>query len=139
MAEQKSTPTIIIDATSAVLGRLASFAAKQALLGKKVIIVNCNDILVTGSKANIIANFKQKRARGGSAQKGPYYSRTPERIVKRTIRGMLPYTKGRGSESLDRVICYNTTPKEYESEKKIHAGRELRTKAIQLKHLSDIM
>ena len=31
---------IIIDASHSVLGRVASFAAKQSLLGKKVIIGN---------------------------------------------------------------------------------------------------
>jgi len=31
------------------MGRLASFAAKEALLGQKVVIVRCEDLVISGS------------------------------------------------------------------------------------------
>ena len=35
------TEKLIIDANNAVMGRLASYVAKQAMLGKEIVIVNC--------------------------------------------------------------------------------------------------
>ena len=115
---------IIIDATNATFGRLASFAAKQALLGKSVTIVNCKQAIITGNRATIMREFKIMRNRGGASQNGPIYPTNPERILKRAIRGMLPYKQGRGADAFDKIRCYNTTPKEFEAAKKIHAGKE---------------
>ncbi len=126
----------IIDGKKAVLGRLASYAAKEALKGEEIIILNCNQIIITGSKKHIKENFEIKRRRVGSSQKGPKHSRVNERIVKRTIRGMLPnYRKGRGREAYKKIKCYSEIPKEFEDKKKIISGKEKRTKFIQLKNL----
>ena len=64
---------IIIDASNSVLGRVASLAAKQALLGKDVIIINCNNALISGRKNFIVKQYKQKRSRGWYALKGPNF------------------------------------------------------------------
>ena len=40
----------IIDGKNAVLGRLASFVAKEALKGEEIVIVNCDEIMITGNK-----------------------------------------------------------------------------------------
>jgi large subunit ribosomal protein L13 len=48
---------------------------------------------------------------------GPYYPRMPERIVKRTIRGMIPYKKPRGKEAFARIKCYAGIPDDFKSEK----------------------
>ena len=129
----------IIDATNAILGRLASFTAKQALLGKSIVIVNCNDALITGNKADILEKYKQERARGGSALKGPNFPRSPERLLKRTIRGMLKYKRQRGEDALRRIICYNDLPKEFENTSKIKAGKDKTSRTIKLKELSRIL
>lgn len=126
---------LIIDAKGATLGRLASYAAKQALLGKELIIVNCNEILITGKKRSIISNYQTKRLRGGSSLKGPFFPHNPERLLKRTIRGMLSYQQGRGSDALKRIICYNTTPPEYSNAKKISSSRPHNTTTLNLKDL----
>ena len=130
---------IVIDATNAILGRLASFAAKQSLLGKSVIIVNCNEAVVSGTKANILKEYKIARARGGSAQRGPHFPKSPDRIVKRTVRGMLSYKQGRGEAALDRVICHNNTPAELVEAKKILSGKEKSIKTIKLSEVARLM
>ncbi|MBS3071980.1 50S ribosomal protein L13 [Candidatus Pacearchaeota archaeon] len=130
---------IIIDATNATLGRLASYAAKQALLGKDVVILNCSLAVISGRRESILSNYKQKRARGSTTLKGPHYPRSPERIMKRTVRGMLSYTQGRGSVALKKVMCYNEVPLEYETSKKILAGKEKRTKTMTLGELSRLI
>ena len=128
--------SIVIDANNAILGRLASFAAKQALLGKNVIIVNCSEAVVSGGRDSVIADYRETKARGGSSLKGPFMHRAPFKMVKRTIRGMLKHREGRGNEALKRIMCYNDTPEEYKEVKKLLAGKEKKVKTIKLGELS---
>ena len=131
--------TLLIDATDAPLGRLASFAAKQALLAKSIIITNCNNAIISGEKSSIVRSYKKERARGGSSLKGPNISKMPQKIVKRTIRGMLPYKEGRGAIALKNVICYNETPEEYKNANKVTLKKIFHSKTLQLKELSRIV
>lgn len=126
---------IIIDGKNASLGRLASYAAKQAMLGSRIIIVNANEVVIMGNKKEIIERYKVKIKRGGTSMKGPIIIRTPERILKRTIRGMLAHKQGRGIDAFERVKCYNKIPNEYENMKKIVAGKEKHGKFITLNEL----
>jgi len=109
---------IVIDAANARLGRLVSYAAKQSLLGKEVIIVNCKAAIITGGRRSIINEYKVMRQRGGHSLKGPHFPLQSERIVKRTLRGMLSYKQGRGAEAFKRVICFSDIPAEYASQAK---------------------
>ena len=104
---------LVIDAAGARLGRLVSYAAKQSLLGKEVVIVNCKAAIITGNGRSVINEYKEKRQRGGHSLNGPHFPSHPERLVKRTLRGMLSYKQGRGSEAFKRVICYTDIPAEY--------------------------
>lgn len=117
--QNKVLGKIIIDAKDTILGRLASYAAKQALLGKEVTIVNCNDIAIAGNKENILREYLIMRQKDGSNLKGPFFPKVPEKIMKRTIRGMLKYKKGRGEQAFDKIRCYNKVPAELESATKI--------------------
>jgi len=127
---------LIIDATDAPLGRLASYAAKQALLGKNIVILNCESSIISGNKKSVIKEYTKARQRGGSSLKGPHFPKSPERIVKRTIRGMLSYKQGRGSSAFKRIICYNAMPIEYQSVNKLSLQKELKINKITLKELS---
>ena len=125
----------IIDGTNATLGRLSSYAAKQALIGKKIVIINANEVVIVGDKKDIVNKYLTIIKKGGSSLKGPKIIRNPERILKRTIRGMLSHKSSRGKEAFDRVRCYNEIPEEYKESKKIVAGKEKRGKFITLKEL----
>lgn len=127
---------IVIDATNALLGRLASYAAKQALLGKKVIIVNCDEAVISGNSKSIVEFYKIRRVRGGSSMKGPNFPRIPERIVKRTVRGMLPHHQERGSTAIKKVICFNGLPAEYKDHTKIKGGKEKPIRTFKLNELT---
>lgn len=107
---------MIIDATNLILGRLATFAAKKALLGEKVDIVNCEKAVITGDPETTFAKFKQRRDRG-IPLKGPYYPRMPDRIVRRAVRGMLPYKKSKGRDAFGRVMCYIDVPENLKDKK----------------------
>ncbi len=136
MSSEIKRPKTIIDATNASLGRLASYAAKQALLGKEIVIVNCSEAVITGNRKMIISEYLVTRQRGGSSMRGPFFPKQPERIVKRTIRGMLPHRQGRGEAAMQRIMCYNHTPQEYKDSKKILAGKEKTTTTLKLSELS---
>lgn len=36
-------------------------------------------------------------------KRGPFHERSPAAILKRTVRGMLPYKTRRGAEALERL------------------------------------
>ncbi|MEK6893514.1 MAG: 50S ribosomal protein L13 [Nanoarchaeota archaeon] len=130
---------IIIDATNGILGRIASYAAKQALLGRSIVIVNCEAALLSGKRESIVREYGLTRRRGGSSLKGPFFPKIAEKVVKRTIRGMLSYTQQRGTDALKRVKCYNKLPKEYESAKKINLIKEMKTRTMNLAELERVI
>ncbi len=103
-----------IDANGQILGRMASYAAKQALMGEDVIIVNAEKAVISGEKHSV---FKAEKAKLeikniGNYRKGPYHQKRPDRYVRRTIRGMLPFKNLRGREAYKRVNVYMGLPNE---------------------------
>ncbi|MEM0465137.1 MAG: 50S ribosomal protein L13 [Candidatus Pacearchaeota archaeon] len=129
---------IIIDAQETILGRLASFAAKQALEGNDIIILNSEKAIISGNKKNIIEKYRKLRKKGGYSQKGPKYSKLSYRIVKRAIRGMLPdFRWGEGREALKRIKCYEGIPKEYENQEMVKIKTNKTNKFIEIKELSE--
>ena len=130
---------IIIDATNATLGRLASYSAKQALQGKKIIILNAEKSIITGNKKFIINDYQEKKRRKGSMQSGPVLYKLPQKFVKRTIRGMLQHRIGRGKEAYKRILCFKGVPEEYKDKKMIKAGKEKHTAFITVEELAKLM
>ena len=126
---------IIIDANKATVGRLASFTAKQILLGNEVDIVNCENAIILGNKRDTINRYQEKRRRQGGIFRGPKILSGPERMLKRTIRGMLPKT-GRGRQLLKKVKCFIGVPENLKDEKMIVSGKVKSRKYIELKELS---
>ncbi len=103
---------IIIDATNLILGRMATYAAKQALMGQDVRIVNVEKAVISGTRAKVIAKIHTDMLRGTPA-KGPFITRQPDRYVRRVVRGMLPYKQPKGAEAYKRVLCYKGLPTEF--------------------------
>ena len=95
---------------------MATKAAKQALQGEKVIIVNCEKAILTGNRRNIIQDFWQKTHRGEPFH-GPFYPKTSDRMVRRCVRGMLPWKTTRGREAFKRVMCYVGVPAKLQAQK----------------------
>ncbi len=100
---------MMIDAENSILGRLAAAAAKQALLGEEIKIVNCEKAVITGGKKSVIEGY-MKLLEIGQPQQGPFVHRRPDMFVRRAIRGMLPRRQIRGREALSRVKCYIGVP-----------------------------
>jgi large subunit ribosomal protein L13 len=117
----------VINGDGLILGRLASVVAQRALANEEIAIVNAEKTIISGSRARVLGNYYHKRVRG-SADWGPYFPRRPDHILKRTIRGMLPYKRPRGVEALRRIRCYVGVPvqfagKEMEVPEEVHMNR----------------
>jgi large subunit ribosomal protein L13 len=132
------TEKIIINADGAIFGRLCSFAAKSALEGKEIIIVNSEKAIMTGNKKDIIQKYIALRASGGHSQKRPKYTKISSYMIKRGIRGMLPdHRKGIGKQALSKIRCYNHLPEEFKDQKMNDVQRGNNNKYITLKELSE--
>lgn len=107
---------IIIDLNNMILGRIATKIAKLALNGETINIINCDNAVVSGHKKRVLADYKRRQSMGIHT-KGPFLPRMPDRFVKRTIRGMLPYKTPRGREAYKRIKCYAGVPEQFAKEK----------------------
>jgi large subunit ribosomal protein L13 len=111
----KQHPTVI-DATGLILGRMASIVAKRLLLGENIIIVNAEKSTLSGKR---LSRIKEAREflEVGHPGKGPFHPRRPDRIVHRTIRGMLPRRIPKGQQALKRLRVYLGVPEELKNTK----------------------
>ncbi len=102
----------VINGEGKILGRVSSFAAKQALNGDDVIIVNAEKIYMSGHLKDIVAKYKNKVELKDKAnpEHSPYISRRPDMFVKRIVRGMLPYRQPRGKTAYKRIRVYMGVP-----------------------------
>ncbi len=108
----------VIDADRLIMGRLSSLVAKRLLNGEEIVILNAEKCLITGSSKQIYNRYFDARSRG-KIRKGPHFPRMPDRIIKRTVRGMLPYQQPRGREALKLLKVYIGVPREYKDVKAI--------------------
>lgn len=112
---------IVVDAKGHLLGRMASFVAKQLQLGQKVAIVRCESCLLGGkhyrNKLNFM-DFLHKRC-NSNPKHGPNHHKSPAQIVHRTIRGMLPHTTPKGAAALGRLKCFDGCPLSVNAKKKM--------------------
>jgi large subunit ribosomal protein L13 len=130
---------IILDADNSAMGRVASFAAKSALLGNEIAILNSEKAIISGRKVDVIEDYKERRTLNHmNPEKGPFFSKSTEKILKRAIRGMLPdFRRGRGKEAWRRVRCYNGIPEEFKKEKIINLKLKEPRTSITLKELKE--
>ncbi|XP_064359671.1 large ribosomal subunit protein uL13 [Dromaius novaehollandiae] len=130
MAELK---VLVIDGRGHLLGRLAAIVAKQVLLGRRVVVVRCEGINISGNfyrnKLKYLA-FLRKRM-NTNPSRGPYHFRAPSRIFWRTVRGMLPHKTKRGQAALERLKVFDGIPPPYDKRKRMVVPAAL--KIIRLK------
>ena len=105
---------VVVDARDCILGRVASNVAERALDGERVAVVNAEAAVITGNEDDVLSKF-QKRVEVGS-DRGPAYPRRPDGILKRSIRGMVPYKTPRGREAFENVRVYLGNPYEGDDE-----------------------
>lgn len=127
----------VINAEDSVVGRIASFAAKEALKGEEVVIINCEKAIVSGNKKDLKQEVLNKRNKVGTLQVGPKVSLSVEKYFKRIIRGMLPdHRSGRGRDAFKRILCFKGVPEKYKNEKALSIFKEEKIKYMTLSELT---
>ncbi len=104
---------LVVDARDCVLGRVATQVAERALEGDRVAVVNAEDAVITGRREDILSKYEDRAELG--SDRGPAYPRRPDRIFKRTVRGMVPFKKDTGRKALSNVRIYVGNPHEKEA------------------------
>jgi large subunit ribosomal protein L13 len=104
----------VINADGLILGRMASIIAKRLLKGEKIAVVNAEKAVISGKRKSKIAEAKEF-LEVGHPGKGPFHYRRPDRILRRTIRGMLPYKQPKGKQAYKRLRVFIGVPDEFKS------------------------
>jgi large subunit ribosomal protein L13 len=126
---------VVVDARDCILGRVASQVAERALDGERVAVVNAEAAVVTGSEDDVIGTFETRREVG--SDQGPAYPKRPDGILKRSIRGMVPYKTDRGREAFENVRVYVGNP--YDDDGEVLDGTSLdRLSNIKFVSLGDV-
>ncbi len=117
----------VVNAENKILGRLASHVADELRNGEEVRIVNSEDAVISGDREKVLDDYKQKKDRG-ARDRGPYFPKRPDNILKRTVKGMLPGGP-EGRDQLSNLKTYLGEPldEEYEGVD-VREGDELRNR-----------
>ncbi len=109
-------PAVIINAEGLILGRMCSKIAKRLLNGEEIIIINAEKAVLSGRRKSKVAEAKQF-LEVGAPERGPFHYRRPDRIVIKTVRGMLPIRLAKGKNALARLRVFMGIPKELKDQK----------------------
>ena len=112
--KQKPGATTFVNAEGLIVGRMLSKVAKRLLNGEEVIILNAEKAVFSGKKKSKVAEAKQF-LEVGAPMRGPFHYRRPDRIVKKTVRGMLPYAQPKGKTAYKRLKVYMGIPIEFKN------------------------
>jgi len=105
----------VINAEGRVLGRLASEVAQVARDGEEVAVVNSREAVISGDEQKIKQDYRTKYDRG-RRDTGPYYPKRADKILKRTVRNMLPFKESDGREQFKNVKTYLGVPDRFDGE-----------------------
>jgi large subunit ribosomal protein L13 len=110
----------LIDATDTIMGRLASYAAKELIKGEKIVIINAEKCIISGSRESIFEKYAHRRERRSIINPlrfGPKFPRRPDGIIRRAVRGMLPWRKSTGKKVFKNLRVYVGKPGELKEKK----------------------
>ena len=120
----------VVDAEGQTLGRLAAEVAKVLRgkhkptftpnidMGDHVIIINCNDVILTGNKLNQKVYRHHSGYNGGMKEISAkvMLEKNPEKAMTLAIKGMLPHNS-LGRQSLKKLRVYAGAEHENQAQK----------------------
>ena len=109
-------PVTVINADGLILGRMASIIAKRLLNGEEIAVVNAEKAVLSGKKKSKVVEAKEF-LEVGHPRMGPFHYRRPDRILRRTVRGMLPYKQPKGKNAYKRLKVFIGLPEELKNQK----------------------
>jgi large subunit ribosomal protein L13 len=107
-----SEGTVYADATDQIAGRLSSKVAKLLISGRRVVVVNAERSLISGSRSSVVKQWQERLEIASHVNPiyGPIHPRRPDRILRRMIRGMVPRKKAKGALAMKRLRVYVGLP-----------------------------
>lgn len=110
-AAKAQSSVAVVNGEGLILGRMCSNVAKRLLKGEQIVIVNAEKVIVSGKKKSKVAEAKQF-LEVGAPDRGPFHSRRPDRIVRKTVRGMVPWKQPKGKVAYKRLKVFMGIPEE---------------------------
>jgi large subunit ribosomal protein L13 len=95
---------------------MASKVAKKLLNGEEVIIVNAEKSVLSGKKKSKVAEAKEF-LEVGAPRRGPFHYRRPDRIMRKTVRGMLPIKQPKGKTAYKKLKVFMGVPEDLKDQK----------------------
>ena len=128
---------LVIDGTNLILGRAASQIAKKLLQGEQVHLVNAENIIIVGTPKQIIEKYTQRRRiqHKGTPEHSPSWPKVPNLLVRRIVRGMLPWKKSTGKQAYKKLFVYTGNPKKLDAKKLENAIFRSTTKFVTILEL----
>lgn len=126
---------LVLDGKNAVLGRMATEVAKKLMKGEEVSIINAERIIITGNPVSIKKKYHFRRE-VGSPHHGPFFPKQSNLIVRRAIRGMLPYKTNKGRAAFKRLKVYIGIPEGLNAKAESIAVKEIKSSYITIAELA---
>jgi large subunit ribosomal protein L13 len=111
-------PVILVNADGLILGRMSSLVAKKLLNGEKVIVVNAEKALISGKKKSKVTEAKEF-LEVGAPLRGPFHYRRPDKILRKTVRGMLPFKQPKGKNALKKLKVFISVPEDLKDQQMV--------------------
>jgi large subunit ribosomal protein L13 len=108
MQTTKVSPTLV-NAEGLIVGRMCSKVAKRLLNGEEVIILNAEKAVFSGKRKSKVLEA-HLFLEVGAPERGPFHYRRPDRFLRKTVRGMLPFKQPKGKSAYKRLKCYMGIP-----------------------------
>merc|ERR1712241_830774 len=106
----------VIDGNQRLMGRLAAMVAKSLLNGQKVVVVRCEGLVISGNfyrnKLKVMEYLRKRHLTKPS--RGPFHGRSPSKMFKHVIRGMLPHKTDRGQTAFKNLKAFEGIPAPYD-------------------------
>jgi large subunit ribosomal protein L13 len=116
--ETTQSPITFVNAEGLIVGRMCSKVAKRLLNGEEVIILNAEKAVFSGKKKSKILEA-HKFLEVGAPMRGPFHYRRPDRFLRKTVRGMVPYYQPKGKTAYKRLKVFMGVPLEFKDQNMI--------------------
>lgn len=118
MQTTKPSPITLVNAEGLIVGRMCSKVAKLLLDGQEVIILNAEKAVFSGKRKSKVAEA-HLFLEVGAPERGPFHYRRPDRFLRKTVRGMLPFKQPKGKNAYKRLKAYMGVPAEFKDQQMI--------------------
>ena len=127
----------IIDANNNIIGRLSSNVAQRLMRGEQIQLVNVENAIMSGDAMEKVIRRQGLQSKK-TPEKGTKFQKRPDFLVKRVVRGMLPYKTWRGRKAYKNLTCFIGLPKGVKQEnleKVPEALKTIKVKSMTIKEI----